>query len=482
VHGGRTFEYARDQKQTMSGIATFDVVVVGAGPAGLAAARGARRLGASTLVIDEYLRPGGQYYRASAIAARKASEIPSTALKGHEQAEAARREGVVFRNGTTVWGTFPGGLLALDGPGPGEEVQARRLVLATGAHDRVMPFPGWTLPGVLTAGGAQALVKAHAVLPGQRVMVAGSGPFLLVVALELARAGATVEIIEAARPHLTAFASFCRFPERWTELVVLLAKLRRRGVRIRTGRVVTKAEGEHLLESVVTERVDRDGQIVPGSEQLQRVDALAIAYGFRVQSELARLAGCAMQFDEAAGGYCVSVDTDTGRTSLETVYAAGEITGLAGREVATAEGTIAGIAAARSLGFQRLDADRMLEVARAKRRRAQAFADFVARTFAPPPELTRLMHADTIVCRCEAVTRSEIERAIDAGAHTTSAVKRWTRCGMGRCQMRICGWPAARLLAHRLGRPLADVDNFTVRLPLKPVSLARIVPSSSFNE
>jgi thioredoxin reductase/bacterioferritin-associated ferredoxin len=482
MHGSRTSEHARDQKQTMSGAASFDVVIVGAGPAGLAAARGARLLGAATLVIDEYSRPGGQYHRASAMVARKTAGISSAAREGLEQAESARREGVVFCNGTTVWGAFSEGLLALDGPGDGEELHARRLVLATGAHDRVMPFPGWTLPGVVTAGCAQALVKAHAVLPGQRVVVAGSGPFLLVVALELARAGAAVEVIEAARPQFRAFVSFCTFPERWTELAVLLANLRRHGVRIRTGRVVVRAEGGRALESVVTQEVDRKGHLVPGSEKVHIVDALATAYGFRVQSELARLIGCSVRYDEAAGGHCVSVDRDTGRTSLEHVYAAGEITGLAGREVAAAEGTLAGVAAARSLGFEHPDADRMLESARAKRKRAQAFADLVARTFAPLPTLTRLMHADTIVCRCEAVTRSEIERAIDAGAHTTSAVKRWTRCGMGRCQMRICGWPAAHLLADRLRRSLDEVDNFTVRLPIKPVSLARIVRPSSHEE
>jgi NADPH-dependent 2,4-dienoyl-CoA reductase/sulfur reductase-like enzyme len=457
----------------MSSAHEVDVAIVGAGPAGLAAALAARSPGVSVLVLDEYAQPGGQYHRQSALAGNGQS---SQGREGQMMAEDARRAGVQFWPGTTVWAAYRDGALpvslSVDKDGVPADIRAQRLVIATGAHDRVMPFPGWTLPGVITAGAAQALVKAHAVLPGQRVVVAGSGPFLLVVAAGLVRAGAKVDLIEAATPGWSTLAAFLRFPERWPELASLLATLLSHGVSIRRGCAITRAEGSDAVVAAISQCLDASGAPIAGTERRHPAECLAVANGFRAQAELAQLLGCATRYDEAAGGRVVVVDQRTGRTSVENVYAAGEVTGVAGREVAAAEGAIAGVSAAASLGQPAQAESTGLERARARRRRAQSFADLVARTFAPAPGLTALALPETVVCRCEGVRRADIDAAIDAGAHTTSAVKRWTRCGMGRCQGRICGWPLARIVARRLDLPMAAVDNFTARLPLKPVALA----------
>jgi thioredoxin reductase/bacterioferritin-associated ferredoxin len=447
---------------------TTDVAIVGAGPAGLAAAIAARRCGASVLVIDEYARAGGQYLRQPA-----GPTVPGAATgRGGTLAAQAAHAGVEFMQSATVWAGYPDGTLSVDVAGRGIEVRARRLVIAAGAHDRAMPFPGWTLPGVTTPGAAQAMLKAHAVLPGRRVVVAGSGPFLLVVAADLARAGAAVELVESAAPNRAAAAGLLGFPSRWPELTRLLAALAAHRVRIHLGRVVTEVSGPLTVAQVVTRRVGPLGDPVPGTERVHEADALAVAFGFRVQSELGRVLGCEARYDEARGGHVLLTDPTTGRTSLDWVYAAGEVTGLGGHARASAEGTIAGTCAARALGFDAPGALAQLADASRRRARAEAFAALVARTFEPPAGLAALPEPGTPVCRCEGVTRAEIDAAIDAGAHTVSAVKRWTRCGMGRCQGRICAWPVTRLIAHRLGRSTAGLDNLEPRLPIKPVGVS----------
>lgn len=459
-----------------------DVAVVGAGPAGLSAALAARSLGVSVLVIDEYAIPGGQYYRqrAKSHPVEPDSADESTQMRaGRQLAQAVEQAGAEIWRETMLWAAYPDRVLAVDRAGASIEVHAQRVIIASGAHDRVIPFPGWTLPGVMTVGAAQTLLKAHGVVAGQRMVVAGSGPFLLVVALELARAGVRVEVIEAARPNLRALAGFLRFPSRWGELARLLAGLLAHRVPIRMGRAVTRAEGSAAVTVAVSQRLDPQGKPLAGTERRHEIDALAVANGFRVQAEVARLMGCETRYDEAAGGHVVATDKATGKTSVEDVYAAGEITGVAGHEVASAEGSIAGLCAASSLEHARGCDDQQLSGVRARRHQAQAFADLVAHTFAPAPGLTALTTSATMVCRCEAVTRGAIEEAIDAGALTTSAVKRWTRCGMGPCQGRMCGWPLARILSQRLNLPLSEVENLTARLPIKPIALGDVIEKTS---
>ncbi len=468
----------------MSAMHEPDLAIVGAGPAGLAAALAARRLGATVLLIDENAAPGGQYYRQPAVDHRAAGGVgvgtgalPAQARRGRVLTDEVERSGVEIWRSATVWAAYPDRILSVARDDRSTDVRARRLIIATGAHDRVMPFPGWTLPGVMTAGAAQTLRKAHDVLPGRRIVVAGSGPFLLVVALDLAKAGARVELIEAAPPDAGVLGSLLKFPSRWGELAGLVAGLIAHGVRIRTGRAVTRAEGPSAVTSVISHRLDRNGAPVAGTESRHLADTVAVAYGFRTQPELARLFGCATRYDEAGGGHAVVVDPETGRTSVDGIYAAGEVTGVAGHEVAAAEGTIAGLSAAVSLGLAASDPALPLARARVRRRQGQSFADLVARTFSPPPGLTALATGATVVCRCEGVTRAAIEAAVDAGARTTSAVKRWTRCGMGPCQARFCGWPLARIVADRVGCPAGDADNLSARIPLKPITLGHVAPA-----
>jgi D-hydroxyproline dehydrogenase subunit alpha len=408
-----------------------DVAVIGAGPAGIAAACRAAEAAASILLLDESGAPGGQIYRHRPPGAPEAIR-PWLARLERSGARLIRgasvfdawREGGEFR---VLAGTDDGALA----------VSARRLVLATGARELFLPFPGWTLPGVLGAGGAQALWKSGADLSGRTAIVAGSGPLLLPVAASLTKAGARVVLVaeQASWISLAGFAAgLALAPSK-----ILEAARHRRGFArapYRTGRWIAKALGtERVLGAVVT-----DGVV----ESEIACDLLAVGYGLVPNVELARLLGCAMR------GGAVAVDGGQ-QTSVEGVLCAGEPCGVAGVEVALSEGEIAGIAAA---GKSDPAPERRLSRRRASGRRLAAR---MRSAFRLRPELRALASADTIVCRCEDVAAAAL-----VGCAGAREAKLSSRSGMGACQGRVCG-PALEFLF--------GWDSDTVRPPARPARI-----------
>lgn len=438
-----------------------DIVIVGAGPAGLSAAQEAASLGAEVLLLDENLAPGGQYFMQTNLPEAAATDQMAAGKALIDEVAAA---GVEVWNEAQVWGLFPERKLAVVHRSGNVIVEAQKLIVATGAHDRTMAFPGWTLPGVFTPGGLQRLIKAEGVRPGRRAVVAGSGPFLLVVATQLLSAGIEVAaFVEATRPSLKTALRAVRFPETWPELWRYLSALRRRRVPCFWSGRVTAAQGEKRLESV---SIEVSGKVIE-----VEADLLAVAQGFRVASELTQLAGCEQRYSDIEGGWVCVANRDSGATSVKGIYAAGEVTGLAGWRVAREEGRIAGLCTARALGHWSDSAEHSLNEAHRRRRRAQALANCVNDSFAPPDDLVDLVTDDTLVCRCEEVTAGDIKAAIESGARTAGGIKMWTRCSMGPCQGRICGWTLGHLTAKLTGAPTAETGRNEPRVPLIPIAL-----------
>ena len=452
-----------------------EIAVVGAGPAGLSAALEARRLGAEVLLIDEAAEPGGQYYMQPHTAAAKARDSEQVA-EGRALMAEARKAGVRLLCGVQVWGFFPPMTLALIGPEGCFEIEPQRLIVATGAHDRGLAFPGWTLPGVMTPGAVQRLIKADGVGLGPRVVLAGSGPFLLVVAKQLLDAGIEIAAyVESTRVTGSGLLGLAGRPGAWGALGGYARALLRHRVPLRLGRAVVEARGGEGLESVAIARLDKRGAPLDGEPEIVETSVLAVAYGFRPACELTTIAGCAHGYDDRQGGRICRVERASGRTSVEGIFAAGEVTGVAGMRCAREEGRIAGLSAARSLGHWSRAGGWRLRRARRLRRRAQAFADFVNASFAPPAGLAEMITDDTLLCRCEDLRAGEVRAAVAAGARSASAVKMWTRCGMGPCQGRICGWSLARYVARLSGQPLAEIGDNEPRIPIKPLPLGAIV-------
>jgi D-hydroxyproline dehydrogenase subunit alpha len=445
-----------------------DVVVVGAGPAGLAAAVAARSAGARVAVVDEGRSPGGQIWRQRWVAGGTSpAGLPRDARRWLARVAGS---GAELLSGTAVWGVADPHTLLLLGPdGEPARIRGAALVVATGAYDRPVAFPGWTLPGVVTAGGAQALAKAQGVLVGRRVLLAGAGPFLLPVAAQLAAGGAEVVAVAEAtrrRDWLRAGPRMLRHLDRLGAYGAYRARLRRAGVPVTWGRVLVRAEGDGRVQRAVLAAADADWRPRPGTEEAHAVDAVCTAYGFLPSVELPRALGCALREDR--GG--VAHDADQ-RTSVAHVFVAGEAGGVGGAALATAEGRVAGLAAAAAAGRSRPDG---LGAARAKRERLAAFADVLEDLFAPRPGLHELPAPDTPLCRCEDVTAGEVDRAAGAGAHELGALKIATRVGQGPCQGRIC----AHLVAHRLGG-VEPAALFSARPPLRPLPLPALLAADA---
>jgi NADPH-dependent 2,4-dienoyl-CoA reductase/sulfur reductase-like enzyme len=451
----------------------IDLLVVGAGPAGLAAAARAGELGLKCLVVDENAEGGGQYYRQPALAGVAGADARQR--RGQDQIDRAASV-ASLRLGCSAYGIDAGQRVWLADANGVESVLPRAVLLATGAHDTPVAFPGWTLPGVMAAGAAQVLVKNQRVRPGLRAVVAGSGPFLLVVANQLRRAGVhVVEVVEATtlRRALPFVPASLRNPGRYGELAGYALPLVAAGVPIRRGEVVAAAEGDERLEAVrLRRRVDRGSSQAP--ERVVATDLLCVGYGFSASTELARLAGCRLGWDIGLS-QTVPVFDAWQCTSQPGIFVAGEACGLGGAEVAAVEGELAAVGVARHLGrLAESDAVRMAGPARRRLRGLRAFAAILPRIFPRPSELGALADGETTVCRCENVTLDEVLRAVeDSAATNLNEVKTTTRCGMGWCQGRICGSVLPVVLAP--GRPNFDAaSQFTARNPIRPISAGQM--------
>lgn len=466
-------------------MATTELAVIGAGPAGLAAAITAAQAGVRVTLLDEYPRPGGQYLKGAAGAA--GSPVSATERQGRALLQKLAGLPIELRLQTLVWG-IEGKRLVLAGPAGLDWLEAGAIIAATGARELVMPFPGWTLPGVLTLGAAQVLAKEHGVLPGRRILLAGSGPLLLPVANQLAHRGAQViAVLEATRPAQW-FAHAAAVWDSWDRLVEgwhYLRGLRRAGISYRFGQTVIRAldkssppvggiEGGRELAAVVVARLDPQGRPISGSEETLEVDTLCVGFGFTPNIELTQLAGCAHRFDPARGGWTPQVD-ERQETSQPGLFVAGESGGVGGAAAAIIEGLVAGLAAAQQLGY--LSANRLgaeLAQANGPRRRLRRFGAMLNTLFAPPPGLNALITADTVICRCEEVTAAEVRAAVAQGAVTLDALKTHLRVGQGPCQGRTCGPLLSRLISQQTGSAAAESGCFHIRPPLKPVPLGEL--------
>jgi D-hydroxyproline dehydrogenase subunit alpha len=462
-----------------------ELAVIGAGPAGIAAAVTAAEAGVETVLVDAQPRPGGQYFKQSPDAVRG----EATSRHSREADAALRRlssSSVQVLSDALVWGAFPaadrsGWELTLHGPGVPARLIARTLILATGAYDRPIPFPGWTLPGVMTAGGVQSFLKTQGRPPGRRFLLAGTGPLQIAVAAGLVQAGAEViAILEATRLRLrdvryaaVLWGQWGRLAEGWDFGRTLFAAR----VPLRLGWAIVEARGNSQVEEAVICRVDDTAQPLPGTSETIAVDTIAIGYGLIPSTELSRLLGCVHEFRLDQGGHVPRRDAEM-QTSLPGVYAAGDGAGIGGAELAQVEGRTAAFAAAGRLGkLSETAARHAIEREQPGLARQQRFARMLGELFTPGAGLFGLAMDDTMICRCEEVTLGEIRQVVAEGATSANEVKGLTRTGMGNCQGRICGEPVARIIAAETTGQRGDAHGvesaggFTARSPIHPLPL-----------
>ncbi|HME21550.1 MAG TPA: FAD-dependent oxidoreductase [Acetobacteraceae bacterium] len=441
-----------------------DVLVVGAGPAGLSAAIAAAEAGASVVVLDERSATGGQYAKPLADSHADAAPDPQFLL-GTRLRDRALAAGARIETEATVWGGFAADEIAALVGGRAVTFRPRRLVLAPGAHERPVPLPGWTLPGVMTTGALQTLVRAQRVCPGERVLIAGSGPLNLQLACELLAGGVKpLAVVEAApRPSPAAWREAWDMarsaPDLVREGVSMLLKLKRAGVPVIWSARVKELRGDGRVQSahIAGRKLDRHYD----------VDVVALNLGFQPETGLARALGVKQRFVDVGLGHLASDSDEDGRTSVAGVFAVGDGASLGGARVAMACGRLAGLAAAREFGLQAPDEP----ATRAALRRALAFQDALWTLFRPIRLRPGTLTDDTIVCRCEEVTAGRLRQELANGLASLPALKKATRAGMGRCQGRFCAATIARLC------PDAPDDHAFAapRAPLRPVPAAPLM-------
>ncbi|MDT8991273.1 FAD-dependent oxidoreductase [Curvibacter sp. APW13] len=395
-----------------------DVLVLGAGPAGLEAAQAAAEAGAQVVLVDDNPLPGGQIWR----------QRPGAPSEAHALTRRIDAQRTIERHSATRAVSFPApGQVLLEGPDSAWVQSYQHLILCSGARERLLPFPGWTLPGVTGAGALQALVKAGTQVAGQRVVVAGSGPLLLAVAHTLREHGAQVPQVAEQAPW-SAMIGTAAALWRWPGKLVQAARLHTAAWQ--PGTVVVRALGTERLEAVRLRQGAREWE--------QACDRLACGYGLVPNNALARLAGCTVDAADA-----VVVDSQMA-TSVAGIWAAGELTGPGGSERARVQGRMAGYAATgQTERAQNL---------RGELRRWQAFADTMAHGFALGESVRQLADDDTVLCRCEDLTVGEVRHA---GGWQQAKLQ--TRCGMGPCQGRTCATAAQTLWGWETPAPREPV-------------------------
>lgn len=459
-----------------------EIAIVGGGPAGLAAALEASEAGAEVLLIDEYRTLGGQYYKQppSDFSLKNPRALGEQYSEGAELIRKLRSTQVEVMLDTLVWCVYDQRTLALYHGDMTEELRAKRLILAPGAQEVPVAFPGWTLPGVMMGGAAQHLLVSQRLLPGQRVVMAGVGPLQLKVASQFLDAGADVlDILEAGSKPPVSMENALRSLGHWAKMrdgLDYWLKLKKARVPYHHLHVPVRALGTRELEAVVVAQVDGGWHVVPGTERTIEADTLCISYGFIPSGQLPRLARCEQNYNALAGGWVTQHD-DNQETSVSGIYVAGEVGGIGGADVAMEEGRIAAISALRALG--RIGLDGRLKEERAARKRlvnARKFAQVTGDMMALKPGLFDLITGDTIICRCEDVTAGRIREAIGAdGDLTVRGVKVLTRTGMGPCQGRVCGNLIGRMIAEQSGLPIEAIKLDTPQAPVKPVPLRAMV-------
>jgi NADPH-dependent 2,4-dienoyl-CoA reductase/sulfur reductase-like enzyme len=448
---------------------SYDVVVIGAGPAGLAAAATAAEAGLSTLLLDENAGPGGQVWRA--IASTPVTErdhLGADYWAGADLVQAVRSSGAEIIQRATVWSLDRNLEVGVSVGGASSFLKARRVILATGALERPFPIPGWTLPGVMTAGAAQTMLKSSGLVPDGPTVIAGQGPLLWLLAAQILRLGGRIDRILdtterrnylAALPHAFAFMTSPYFAKGLALMKEVRAK-----VPVVTGVSELAAAGDGQIATVT---------YVSGSRrETIPVQLLLLHQGVVPNVNLAMAAGIEHRWDDLQLCWSPVLDHDC-NTSVDGIAIAGDGAGIGGAGAAIVRGRIAARAAVEALApaaAAKLAPMSTFRASLAQAERGRALLDTLFR----PARQFRIPSGDTIVCRCEEVTAKDVLDAVAIGATGPNQLKAYRRTGMGPCQGRLCGLTVTELMAQARGKTAQEIGYYRLRAPVKPITLAEL--------
>lgn len=457
-----------------------ELVVIGGGPAGLAAAATAAEAGIECLLLDEQATPGGQVYRSvQTVPEQRAKLLGPDYQCGREVVTQFKQSGAKYSPATAVWNLTGQREIGILRDNHASLIHAERIIIASGALERPVPFPGWTLPGVMPAGAGQILLKSSALVPNDGVVLAGTGPLLLLLAWQYLQAGVTISAVLDMAPPGSFWRALPHLPKALLAHHYIIKgfryklRLKLAGVPYFKGVSAICATGSNSIGAVEFDCRTTKKRI--------ETSLLLSHFGVIPDSHLSRCAGCDHRWDRAQ--LCWRPVTDEwGNSSLDGISIAGDGAGIGGAVAARHAGRLAGLESAYALG--RLSKIQRDDAGREDRRwlnddlRVRPFLETI---FRPPLELLTEPNDKTLICRCEEVSAGEIREAIRAGHHDTNQVKFMTRCGMGLCQGRQCNNAVSHLVANELNVDMMVAESYRIRPPIRPLSIAQLAALETMN-
>jgi thioredoxin reductase len=451
----------------------YDVVVIGAGPAGMAAACVAADGGARTLVLDEQMAPGGQVYRAIERSHPKSGpDFGPSYAKGRPLARRFRQSSADYVPAAGVWLVSAKGEIGYSNGGVSRLLKADQVIIATGAQERPIPVPGWTLPGVMTVGAAQILFKDAGVAL-ENAIFAGTGPLLYAAVHQYLQAGIPIRAVLDLTPRKNYLRAMAHLPKALPSLPKIAEGwLWKQKIALSKVPYV-----QWVSEIAVSGDQHATGVTYLRRGRRERIDArhVLLHLGVVPNINISRAAGCETAWDEAQ--LCWRVVTDGwGRSSVPGIFVAGDGGDIGGATAAEQRGTLAALEALRHAGrITTAQRDARSRASRVMLRKEIWARPFLETLFRPAAHLRLPQDRQTVVCRCEEITAGEIERVVDLGCRGPNQVKSYSRCGMGPCQGRFCGLTVSELIARQLNQPVADIGYYRLRPPLKPLPLDELV-------
>lgn len=451
----------------------YPLVIIGAGPAGLSAATVAAEQGLQVALVDELSLPGGQIFRSiESISQSIAQQLGADYQRGLKLVEALRDSDASYFPQTSVWSLNDRLEIGLIHQHKARVITADQVLIANGAMERPMPFPGWTLPGVMNAGAGQIMFKQNDMIPEDGVVLAGSGPLLLLLAWQYLHAGVKIQALLDTTPAKNLLHALPYLPR------ALLAHhyitrgfryqldLKRAAVPLFKGVTALEAAGDRHLQKVSFK--------IGSKKHDLETDLLLVHFGIIPNTHFSRAAGCKHLWDD--NQQCLRPDVDGwGNSSCNGILIAGDGAGIGGARAAEHAGRLAAFEVLFKLAL--LDRTQRDRIARDDRKWMQEdlhIRPFLEKLFRHPQTLLVKQHDDTIICRCEEISAGDIRREISSGHRDSNQVKFISRCGMGPCQGRQCAQAVAHIVAAETGQPISSGDFYKVRPPVKPLSLGQL--------
>ena len=456
---------------------SYQLAVIGAGPGGLCAASTAASLGMDVVVLDEQPSPGGQIYREIANAPADRLELLGADYQhGADLVAAFDASGAQYLPQTTVWSLNSRRQIGVLQQDQASIIQAERVIVASGAMERPVPFPGWTLPGVMNAGAAQILLKTAGVVPANGTVIAGTGPLPLLVAWQYLRAGVTVKAVLELSPGTNLWRAALHLPgalaagDYLSRGLKYTLDLNKGGVPIYYGISRLQAQGDDRIEAVEYE------WDMPGISRRETIatDSLLVHFGVIPRTNLTKSAGCHHIWER--GQQCWRPQVDRwGDTTVPGIAVVGDNAGIGGARSAEHSGRLAALEAARSLHLiSAQERDRQSQADLNRMRRDLRVRPFLEALYRLPDALLVPPDDETLVCRCEEISAGQIRQAVRQGHTDPNQVKFYLRCGMGPCQGRQCAPAVSHIVAAENKRPVSDYPPFRVRPPIRPLSIAQL--------